>query len=72
MAAPGAASSVNTLAGGHEARRLSATGGGSPFGGEGMAQMHRLGQRISRQVRMLVGLPLNQACPHRRRMAADR
>ena len=38
MAAP----SVNTLAGGHEARSLSATGGAGPFGGEGMAQMHRL------------------------------
>ena len=30
MAAPGAASSVNTLAGGHEARSLSATAGGCP------------------------------------------
>lgn len=30
MAAPGAASSVNTLAGGHEARSLSATAWGVP------------------------------------------
>ena len=54
-----------------EARRFVRYGGGAPFGGEGMAKIHKFGQPITRQVRMLVGLLLNQAFPHRRRMASD-
>ena len=39
--------------------------------GGGVCPVWRSGNGAS-AIRMLVGLPLNQACPNRRRMAADR